>query len=78
MFKLMKKINPIVFFLSLCVGLFICYITTPSPDIIYKYPTPENLKLLTYIDEASNCYKYSAKKIPCPKNEKDIKEFPIP
>ena len=75
MFSLIKKINPIIFFISLCIGLFICYITSPEPKIIYKYPTPDNSHLTTYIDDASNCYKYKATKVDCPKDDDLIKEF---
>ena len=40
---LFSKINPFVFFVSLFIGLLITYVTTPTPDIVYQYPTPENL-----------------------------------
>ena len=36
---LFSKINPFVFFVSLFVGLLITYVTTPTPDIVYQYPT---------------------------------------
>ena len=73
---LLSKINPIVFFISLFIGLLITYVTTPTPDVIYQYPTPENLSQ-TYIDEANVCFQYKKKKITCPKNKKKISEYPI-
>ena len=36
------------------------YITNPT-QIIIKYPNPDNNDIITYIDEASNCYKYELK-----------------
>jgi len=73
---LLKRINPIFFFVSLFIGLLITYITTPTPDIIYQYPTPENISQ-TYIDEANVCFQYKEKKVTCPKNKNKISEYPI-
>ena len=72
--KLFTKLNPYAFFIALCIGLFACYIITPTPNIILKYPTPENSGMLTYIDKASNCYKYKAIEVKCPKNKEEITE----
>jgi hypothetical protein len=77
MFELFKKIDISIFFISLCIGLFLCYITNPTPNVIIKYPNPDNANLTTYIDEASNCFKYKVDKVECPKDEKLIKELPI-
>lgn len=73
MLKLFKKLDITIFFISLCIGLFLCYITNPTPDIIIKYPNPDNYKLITYIDKASNCFKYVPKKIKCPSDNTQIK-----
>jgi hypothetical protein len=71
--KLFNKLNPFVFFLSFCFGIFICYITSPQPQIIIKYPTPENSGIYQYIDKASNCFKYVPQKIKCPIDNSQIK-----
>ncbi len=75
--KLFPRLNPLAFFLAFCVGLFICYITAPKPTVLIKYPTPETSGLLTYIDKASNCFKYRTKKVKCPKDKSLIKEIPL-
>ena len=78
MLGLFGKLNPTVFFLSLCFGLFMCYITNPVPEIIIKYPNPDDHdhdNVVTYIDEASNCYKYDIEKTSCPSGK--VKELPI-
>ena len=77
MFTLFSKLNPLVFFIALAIGLFACYITSPTPKIVIKYPTPDNGGLVTYMDEASNCYQYKVKEIPCPKDKSKIKEVPV-
>ena len=35
-------IDPFIFFIALFVWFFIAYITTPVPDIVIRYPSPEN------------------------------------
>ena len=41
------------------------YILTPTPDIVLKYPTPENSGKIVYKDKADVCYKYEAKEVTC-------------
>jgi len=74
---LIDKIIPIVFFISLFIGLFLTYITSPDPDIIIKYPTPETCHTVIYKDDADNCYKFISNNVKCPKNKNIIKEIPI-
>lgn len=69
-------IEPFYFFIALCVGLFFVYILTPTPDIIIKYPIPDN-EALIYQDFADNCYKYIAEEIDCPTDKSSIKKFDI-
>ena len=77
MISLFKKLDIFIFFISLCIGLFMCYITNPTHEIIIKYPNPENTDIITYIDEASNCYKYDIEKLDCPADNKEINNLII-
>ena len=77
MFRLLQKLDCGIFFISLCIGLFLCYITNPTPTVVIKYPNPDNNQLITYIDEASNCFKYNLDKVQCPKDANLIKEIPL-
>ena len=65
---LFNKINWNVFLFSLCLGLFFCYIFTPEPSIVIRYPTPENTSDVVYVDKANNCYKYKATEVECPQD----------
>lgn len=76
-FKLFNRLNPIAFFVSFCIGLFICYIMAPKPTILIKYPNPETASFLTFIDNATNCYKYKIDIVKCPKDKSLIKEIPF-
>ena len=74
---LLNKINPIVFFISLSVGLFLTYISTPYPTVVYKYPTPENSGKISYKDRSNMCYKYNSKEVQCPDDIKKISQYPF-
>ena len=64
---IIDNIQPFWFFLSVFLGLFYVYITTPNPEIIMKYPTPENANDSIFDDDSNNCYKFITKEVDCPK-----------
>lgn len=74
--QLTDYIDPFVFLIALCVGLFYTYISTPPPEIVVKYPTPFNAGKITYVDDAGVCYRYKVKKVSCPHSGK-VRDFPI-
>ena len=74
---LLDYIDPTVFLIALCVGLFYTYLTTPYPKIVVKYPTPYNAGKITYVDDANVCYKYSVKEVSCPADQSKIKELQL-
>ena len=73
---IIDNIQPFWFFLSLCLGLFYVYITTPTPEIIMKYPTPENANESIFDDDSNNCYKFVTHEVDC-KTAKEVNEIPI-
>jgi hypothetical protein len=76
MINILEYVNPLAFFIALCVGIFVVYISVPEPNIILKYPTPDNLDTNIYKDGSDTCYKYKAKEVDC-KNYKNIQETKI-
>ena len=42
-----------------------------------RHPNPDNNDIITYIDEASNCYKYEIEKLECPVDQTQINDLPI-
>jgi hypothetical protein len=70
--KIKKYIDLRYFFMALVVGLFFAYISTPPPDIVIKYPTPENAGKVVYRDAADVCYKYQSKVVKCPSDRSKI------
>lgn len=71
------QIHPISFFVSLAIGLFIVYISTPVPEVIIMYPTPQNVENVTYQDINQVCYRYKMDQKTCPRNKKEIYQLPI-
>ena len=70
-------ILPFPFFISLFIGLMMCYALTPPPKVVFKYPTPENANNTIYKDNSDNCYKYEVDEVSCPKNRNEIIDHPI-
>lgn len=73
---LIDKIEPFYFFMALFVGIFLTYIYTPPPEIIFVFPTPDNEDTI-YNDDSNNCYKYKSINVKCPANKKLINEIPV-
>lgn len=70
-----NKIEPTIFMISLGLGLLICYLSVPRPEIIFKHPTPDNAGKIIYKNNKKNtCYKYDALEISCPKDGKIKKQ----
>lgn len=74
---ILDKLNFFYFILSFSIGLFVCYITAPQPEIILKFPSPTNAGKVVYKDKAGQCYTYKADKSDCPQNNKSTKPQPI-
>lgn len=55
------------FLIAFAIGISYVYFVNPKPRVVIKYPNPYNSGKITYQDDASNCYKYKATKVSCPK-----------
>lgn len=73
----MNLINIPLFIISLAFGLFLVYITSPRPDVIYVYPTPDNLEKIQYKDHADNCFIFNSREVACPTDETKIRKYPM-
>lgn len=62
----------VMFFVSFCVGvLFVCLVES-KPEVIVRWPTPDNAGLVTYVDRSNNCYEYEPKEVGCTDDAKHI------
>ena len=73
----MKFINVPIFLSSLCIGIFISYITAPKRTVILVYPTPDNIEEIQYKDDSESCFGYSSHAVDCPSDINKIREYPI-
>ncbi len=69
---IIDAIDPLIFFISLAIGLFFAYVTAKTPRIVFKYPTPFNSEKIVYTDTVGTCYKYKASEVQCPRDIKKI------
>ena len=74
-FNIMKLIDPLWFFIALCLGILSTYLFDSEYTSVIRYPHPG--KDIIYQDFDNNCYKYVSKEVKCPLDEKKIKEFKI-
>ena len=70
-------INFKIFMISLFVGLFFVYLSTPPAKVIMVYPTPNNAETIKYQDKADNCHMFDSTKVNCPDDKSVIKNIPI-
>lgn len=76
-FSIFNRIRPLYFFAAFAVGLLVCYLITPPPEVVVKFPTPYNANQVVYKDKADGCFKIGADKVPCPRDRSIIKSQPI-
>lgn len=72
-----KYISIKVFLISFAIGILFVYLSTPTPSVIYVYPTPDNAERIEYKDKASNCFKFKSEEVKCPDNKDLIKKIPV-
>tara|TARA_B110000908_G_scaffold154897_1_gene192630 strand:- start:95 stop:319 length:225 start_codon:yes stop_codon:yes gene_type:complete len=73
----MKFLNVPVLIISLSIGLFFSYVIKPNTNIIYVYPTPENIDKIQYKDKGDNCFGFTSKEVKCPSNQAKIRQYPV-
>ena len=76
-FSLFNRIRPLYFFAAFAVGLLVCYIITPPPEVVVKFPSPFNSNQVLYHDKTDGCFMIGADKVPCPRDRSIIKPQPI-
>ena len=63
---MLRKIRPLWFFAAFAFGLLVCYILTPPPELVMKFPSPSNAGKVTYRDKEDNCFAFQAQPVACP------------
>jgi hypothetical protein len=58
---------------AFCVGLLMVMLFSPKPDVIVRFPSPDNAEVTTYTDDSGTCFQYKATQVKC-----DDKALPQP
>jgi hypothetical protein len=77
MIKIFNKLSFFYFIIAFSVGLFVCYIMAPTPEVVIKFPSPYNAGRVLYKDKSDTCYRFRADRVACPINTSLIKPQPI-
>lgn len=72
-----QKIHPFYFFVAFAIGMLVVYLTKPKPNIIVKFPSPQNVDNVVYKGEDDTCFKFIASKEQCPLDREKIKPQPV-
>ena len=72
MIEFTNYIDPLAFFITIFIGLFLSYIFISPKKIVILYPTPENVEKLQYRDKTDTCFGFTQKEVECPKDESKI------
>ena len=74
--NLLKYINVKVFLVSLAIGLFLSYMTAPTQQHIYVYPSEENMGSVQFKDVTGTCFSFERIEVNCP-NDSEVSRIPI-
>jgi hypothetical protein len=75
--SVLRQLRPLWFFAAFAAGLLACYIMTPAPEVVLKFPSPYNAGNVVYNDKAHNCFVYNSTEVACPKDGKGVRPQPI-
>ena len=66
-----------IFLISFAIGILFVYIMGPDMKVVYVYPTPENVDLILFKDNADNCFQFKQSVVECPEDESKISYIPV-
>jgi hypothetical protein len=75
--SILRNLSPLWFFVSFAIGLLACYLMTPAPEVVVRFPSPYNAGKIVYNDHAHNCFVYNSTEVECPKDGHGVKPQPI-
>lgn len=70
------KIIPLYFIITLFIGFLFVYVKVSPPQVVYKYPTPDNQNKIVYKDKQNKCYQYKTTQVTCPRDKSQIHNIP--
>lgn len=65
MAALLGFVRPLWFFSAFAIGLLVCYVIQPQPEVVVRFPSPYNAGQVVYRDKADNCFTYESTEVSC-------------
>ena len=75
--KYFKYVSIVAFVASFIIGLLFLSFFEEKKQIVYVYPTPENVKEYMFQDDTDNCFLLSSEEMNCPQDKSLIFKTPI-
>ena len=72
-----KHFRILPFILGLLLGFIGIYVMKPDEKVVFRYPTPDNVKNTTYRDKNGVCYSYQVEKVDCDKSAGTLADYPL-
>ena len=69
------QVKPFLIAFSLTMLYVYCFAS--RPEVIIKYPTPENAHEFVFKDDSENCYKFHTEEVKCPTDTSKINALPV-
>ena len=63
------KFNIMAFILSFAIGMLIVYMFTPFPEVVIRYPRPNDYSSLRFQKKNGTCMQYNLKQVACGSSE---------
>lgn len=64
------KFNLIAFIFSFAIGMLIVYTCTPFPEVVIRYPRPNDYQSLRFEKSNGICMEYEMKQVSCGTQDK--------
>jgi hypothetical protein len=59
------KFHLLAFLSAFAIGMLIVYLFTPFPDVVIRYPRPNDFHSLRFMKKNGTCMQYSMKQVSC-------------
>lgn len=64
------KFNLLAFMTAFAIGMLVVYLFTPFPEVVIRYPRPNDYSSLRYKKKNGTCMQYNLKQVSCGSDNK--------
>jgi hypothetical protein len=74
---MLERFYFIPFLVGLLFGILFLTFWKEEPQIVMRYPHPDNVNGRIYKDHNHTCYQYKSSEVNCDSNEETLKPYPL-